>query len=94
MNQHSKDPTTKELYDEIIKMRKVLDRLPKKTPFWKHLGFFFVRGIIMGLGWMVAFALLIPVLAMVLRFFVDAPVVGDLLDAVIDRVIEHQRIVP
>lgn len=91
----SKEPTTRELYDEIIHLRGMLTALskgyPRPTTFLRNIGFFFLRGVVMGIGWITAFALLIPVLVMVLRFFASAPFVGDLIDVVIDRVVEYQR---
>ncbi len=89
------EPSNKELHDEIVKLNDTVVRLSKGYPhastFLRNIGFFFLRGVVMGLGWLVAFVILIPILVLILRMFTPTPIVGDVIDNVVDRIMEYQR---
>lgn len=76
----------KELVAALKVLNKHLSYMQERNDTSRHLWIGFLRGIVYGLGILVAFAIVVPILLAILSTFDWIPFIGDIITEIILRI--------
>ena len=86
MAAQKKLPETKDLAQAMEHLRDQLDTLGVHFETGRFLWMGFLRGIVYGLGILVSFAIVVPILLAMLSYIDWIPFIGDIITEVIQRI--------
>lgn len=91
MGPKKKDPDSKSLVKTIRSLDKHMELLASHYEPHRYLWMGFIRGIVYGLGIIVAIALVVPLLIWILSMVDWIPFIGDMVNEIILRIESAQR---